>query len=139
MKMDDLKNYKMKAEFYIRQNQDNAVIAKLKTNQPLTSADVKVLEGHIFDAIQKKKETGKSFRECLSESVKETFTEDMPGTSHVYQMGKTDGRKQGTAEQAKRDEKKMQKMQEDHELDRQEWKRIDKEKDELIDKMEKNL
>ena len=61
------------------------------------------------------------------------------GTSHIYQMGKNDGRKQGTVEQAKRDEKKMQKMQEDHELDRQEWKRIDKEKDELIDKMEKNL
>ena len=56
-----------------------------------------MIEGHIFDAIQKKKETGKSFRECLSESVKETFTEDLPGTSHVYQMGKTDGRKQGTA------------------------------------------
>ena len=98
-----------------------------------------MITGHILDAIQKKKETGKSFRECLNESVKETFTEDMPGTSHIYQMGKTDGRKQGTVEQAKRDEKKMQKMQEDHELDRQEWKRIDKEKDELIDKMEKNL
>ena len=98
-----------------------------------------MIEGHIFDAIQKKKETGKSFRECLSESVKETFTEDMPGTSHVYQMGKNDGRKQGTVEQAKRDEKKMQKMQEDHERDRQEWERIDKEKDELFDEKEKNL
>ena len=96
-----------------------------------------MIEGHIFDAIQKKKETGKSFRECLNESVKQTFTEDMPGTSHIYQMGKTDGRKQGTVEQAKRDEKKIKKMQEDHELDRQEWKRIDKEKDELLDEMEK--
>lgn len=65
-----------------------------------------MIEGHIIDAIQKKKETGKSFRECLSESVKETITEDMPGTSHIYQMGKTDGRKQGTVEQAHRDEKK---------------------------------
>ena len=98
-----------------------------------------MIEGHIFDAIQKKIETGKSFRECLSESVKETFTEDMPGTSHVYQMGKTDGRRQGTIEQAKRDEKKMQKMQEDHERDRQGWERIDKEKDELLDEKEKNL
>ena len=98
-----------------------------------------MITGHIIDAIQKKKDTGKSFRECLSESVKETFTEDMPGTSHVYQMGKNNGRKQGTVEKAKRDEKKMQKQTEDHELDRQEWKRIDKEKDELIDKMEKNL
>jgi len=98
-----------------------------------------IIAGHVLDAIQKKKETGKSFRECLGESVKETFTEDLPGTSHLYQMGKTDGRKQGTVEQAKRDEKKMKKMCEDHERDRQEWKRIDKEKDELLDDMEKNL
>ena len=98
-----------------------------------------MIEGHIFDAIQKKIETGKSFRECLKKSVKETVTEDMPVTSHIYQMGKTDGRKQGTIEQAKRDEKKMQKMQEDHERDRQGWERIDKEKDELLDEKEKNL
>lgn len=98
-----------------------------------------MIEGHIFDAIKKKKETGKSFRDCLVESVKETVTEDMPGTSHVYQMGKTDGRKLGTVEQAKRDEKKMQQMSEDHERDIQEWKKIDKEKDKLLDEMEKNL
>lgn len=100
---------------------------------------VGMIEGHIFDAIQKKVKTGKSFRECLSESVKETITEDMPETNYIYQMGKTDGKKQGTVEQAKRDEKKMQKMQTDHERDRQEWKKIDKEKDELIDEMEKSL
>lgn len=41
---DDLKNSKMKAEFYVCQHQDNAVIAKLKTNQPLTGSDVKILE-----------------------------------------------------------------------------------------------
>lgn len=41
---DDLKNYKAKAEFYIRQHQDNIVIAKLKTNMPLTGEDVKDLE-----------------------------------------------------------------------------------------------
>lgn len=94
--------------------------------------------GHISDALKKRVETGKSFSECLGESVKETFTEDLPGTSHVYQMGQTDGRKQGTAEQAKRDETKMQQMREDHERDRQEWKKIDKEKDELLDEMENN-
>ena len=97
-----------------------------------------IIEGHIRDAIQKKNETGKSFRECLSESVKETVTEDMPGTSHIYQLGKNDGRKLGTVEQAQRDEKKMQQMREEHERDRQEWKKIDKEKDELLDEMENN-
>ena len=98
-----------------------------------------IIQGHIIDALEKKKQTGKSFRDCLEESVKETFTEDLPGTSHVYQMGKTDGRKQGTVEQAKRDEKKIKKMREDHERDRREWERIDKEKDELLDEIEKNL
>ena len=91
-----------------------------------------MIEGHIFDAIQKKKETGKSFRECLNESVKETITEDMPGTSHVYQMGKADGRMEGAVEQTKRDEIKILKIEEGHERDRQEWERIDKEKDELL-------
>ena len=41
---DDLKNYKAKAEYYVRQHQDNEVIAKLRGNVPLTGADVKVLE-----------------------------------------------------------------------------------------------
>ena len=35
---DDLKNYKAKAEFYIRQHPNNAAISKLKTNRPLTAA-----------------------------------------------------------------------------------------------------
>ena len=33
---DELTNYKAKAEYYIRQHQDNIVIAKLTTDQPLT-------------------------------------------------------------------------------------------------------
>lgn len=98
-----------------------------------------LLTGHILDAIERKKETGKSFRECLGESVKETITEDMPGTSHVYQMGKTDGRKQGSVEQAKIDEEKMDRMEAKHERDREQWKEIDKEKDELIDELGKKL
>ena len=97
-----------------------------------------LITGHIFDAIQKKEETGKSFRECLKDSVKETITEDLPGTSHVYQMGKKDGRIQGTTEQAKRDEKKIREQHERHECDRQEWEKTDKEKDQLIEDLIKN-
>jgi len=41
---DDLQNYKAKAEFYVRQHQDEAVIAKLKGNVPLTPEDVAALE-----------------------------------------------------------------------------------------------
>ena len=41
---DDLKGYKYKAEEYIRKHQDEAAIAKLKTNQPLNAEDVAALE-----------------------------------------------------------------------------------------------
>lgn len=37
---DDLKDYKAKAEFYVRQHQDQLVIGKLKSNIPLTKLDV---------------------------------------------------------------------------------------------------
>ena len=41
---DDLKNYKAKAEFYIRQHQDNPAVAKLHSNIPLTEQDIAELE-----------------------------------------------------------------------------------------------
>lgn len=65
-----------------------------------------LIHGHICDAIEKKNRTGKAFKECLKESIKETFSEDLPGASHLYQMGKTEGKVEGTVEQAARDEKK---------------------------------
>lgn len=48
---DDLKNYKAKAEFYVRQHQDDVVIAKLKTNQPLTPKDVRKLEEILWSEV----------------------------------------------------------------------------------------
>lgn len=48
---DELKNYKAKAEYYIRQHQDNIAIAKLKTNQPLTATDIETLEETVFGAM----------------------------------------------------------------------------------------
>jgi type I restriction enzyme R subunit len=53
---DDLKNYKAKAEYYIRQHQDNEVIAKLKNNVPLTSTDVKVLEEILWSEVGTKQD-----------------------------------------------------------------------------------
>lgn len=41
---DDLENYKVRVEYYVRQHQDNHVIAKLKKNQSLTEKDVAELE-----------------------------------------------------------------------------------------------
>ena len=53
---DDLKNYKAKAEYYVRQNQDHVVIAKLKNNEPLTSMDVEVLEEILWSELGTKEE-----------------------------------------------------------------------------------
>ena len=90
---DDLKNYKMKAEFYVRQNQDNAVIAKLKTNQPLTSADVKVLEEILWSELGTRqdyeneygsKPLGEFVREIVGlemNAAKEAFAEFLNDTS----------------------------------------------------------
>ena len=41
---DDLKNYKAKAEYYVRQHQDQLAIAKLKHNKPMTETDIQSLE-----------------------------------------------------------------------------------------------
>ena len=48
---DDLKNYKAKAEFYIRQHQEYAAIAKLKSNIPLTESDVAELERILWSEV----------------------------------------------------------------------------------------
>jgi type I restriction enzyme R subunit len=90
---DDLKNYKMKAEYYIRQHQDNAVIAKLKHNKPLTSADVKELEKILwselgtreeYDAEYEGKPLGEFVREIVGldmNAAKEAFAEYLDETS----------------------------------------------------------
>ena len=82
---DDLKNYKMKAEFYIRQNQDNAVIAKLKTNQPLTSADLKVLEGILWSEIGTKQDYENEYgSKPLGEFVREIVGLDMNAAKEAF-------------------------------------------------------
>ncbi len=98
-----------------------------------------MLEGHIMDALQKHTKTGKPFMDCLEQSVRETITEDLPGTSYIYDMGKADGRAQGTVEQAARDEEKMKQMHETHEEERKHWMEMDHKKDELLDELEKKI
>ena len=82
---DDLKNYKMKAEFYIRQNQDNAVIAKLKTNQPLTDSDVKVLEGILWGELGTKQDYESEYgSKPLGEFVREIVGLDMNAAKEAF-------------------------------------------------------
>ena len=82
---DDLKNYKAKAEFYVRQNQDNAVIAKLKHNQPLTSEDVKVLEGILWSELGTREEYDAEYEgKPLGEFVREIVGLDMNAAKEAF-------------------------------------------------------
>lgn len=51
-----LKNYKAKAEYYLRQHQDEEVIAKLRSNIPLTPSDIKELEKILWKEVGSKKD-----------------------------------------------------------------------------------
>lgn len=64
---DDLKNYKAKAEYYVRQHQDNVVIAKLKSNIPLTIEDVKVLEEILWGEVGTKQDYEAEYGEKLKD------------------------------------------------------------------------
>ena len=45
----NLQSYKDRVESYIRNNKDHLVIHKLKTNKPITEAEINILEGILFD------------------------------------------------------------------------------------------
>ena len=82
---DDLKNYKMKAEFYIRQNQDNEVIAKLKTNKPLTGEDIKVLEEILWSELGTKQDYENEYgNKPLGEFVREIVGLDMNAAKEAF-------------------------------------------------------
>ena len=82
---DDLKNYKMKAEFYVRQNQDNEVISKLKNNEPMTEADVKVLESILWSEVGTKDEYDAEYQgKPLGEFVREIVGMDMRATKEAF-------------------------------------------------------
>ena len=90
---DELKNYKAKAEYYIRQHPDNIAIAKLKKNQPLTPSDVESLEEILWCEVGTKqdyedefgtKPLGEFVREIVGldmNAAKETFSEYLTSTS----------------------------------------------------------
>ena len=82
---DDLKNYKAKAEYYVRQHQDNAVIQKLKSNVPLTGEDVKVLEGILWSEVGTKQEYESEYgSKPLGEFVREIVGLDMNAAKAAF-------------------------------------------------------
>ena len=82
---DELKNYKEKAEYYIRQHQDNIVIAKLKTNKPLTNEDVSALEEILWKEVGTKQDYEKEYgTKPLGEFVREIVGLDMNAAKEAF-------------------------------------------------------
>lgn len=82
---DDLKNYKAKAEYYVRQHQDNAAIAKLKGNIPLTAEDVKELEKILWSEVGTKEDYEAEYgTKPLGEFVREIVGLDMAAAKAAF-------------------------------------------------------
>lgn len=84
---DDLKNYKAKAEFYVRQHQDEAVIAKLKSNVPLNFDDVAALEKILWSEVGTKEDYEAEIgSKPLGEFVREIVGLDMKAAKEAFSM-----------------------------------------------------
>ena len=82
---DALKNYKAKAEHYIRQHQDNLAIAKLKTNKPLLHSDLNELETILWEELGSKEEYESAYgQKPLGEFVREIVGLDMNTAKELF-------------------------------------------------------
>ena len=82
---DDLKNYKAKAEYYIRQHQDKEAIAKLKSNIPLNRDDVKELESILWNELGTKQDYESEYgNKPLGEFVREIVGLDMNAAKAAF-------------------------------------------------------
>lgn len=82
---DALKNYKAKAEYYVRQNQDHFVIAKLKTNKPLSEFDMKSLEEILWKELGTREDYEKEVgQKPLGEFVREIVGLDMNAAKEAF-------------------------------------------------------
>ncbi len=84
---DELANYKAKAEYYVREHQDNAVIVKLKTNQPLTKSDIRSLEEILWGELGTREDYRREYGEKpLGEFVREIVGLDMNTAKEAFSM-----------------------------------------------------
>ena len=82
---DDLKNYKAKAEYYVRQHQDNEVISKLKNNIPLKASDIDVLEDILWSEIGTQQDYEAEYGDKpLGEFVREIVGLDMNAAKTAF-------------------------------------------------------
>ena len=85
LESDDLGNYRVKAEFYVRQHPDHLVIHKLRTNQPLTETDVQTLESILWDEVGTQQDSEAAFgRKPLGEFVREIVGLDMNAAKEAF-------------------------------------------------------
>lgn len=82
---DELKNYKAKAEYYVRKHKDNIVIAKLRTNKPLTEVDISSLEQILWNEVGTKEDYVAEYGEKpLGEFVREIVGLDMNAAKEAF-------------------------------------------------------
>ena len=82
---DDLKNYKAKMEYYIRQHENHYAIAKLKTNQPLTNDDIEALEKILWSEVGSKEDYETEYgKKPLGELVREIVGMDMNAAKEAF-------------------------------------------------------
>lgn len=82
---DDLKNYKKKVNYYIRNHMDVPAIAKLYTNQPLTAGDIESLEAILWSDLGTKEDYAAQYQDKpLGELVREIVGLDMNAAKQAF-------------------------------------------------------
>ena len=82
---DDLKNYKAKAEFYVRNHLDHIAIYKLRSNKPLNEIDLKSLEDILWSEVGTKQDYVAEYGEKpLGEFVRELVGMDMNAAKEAF-------------------------------------------------------
>ncbi len=85
LESDDLRDYRAKAEYYIRQHRDNGVIAKLRGNVPLTNADIEELEKILWSEVGTRQDYEAEYgHKPLGELVREIVGMDMAAAKGAF-------------------------------------------------------
>ena len=61
--VNDLKSYRKKVEFYLKEHKNDLAIYKLRNNKPLTEEDIKTLENVLFNELGSKSDYEKEYKE----------------------------------------------------------------------------
>ncbi len=85
LESNDLRDYRAKAEYYIRQHRDNGVIAKLRGNVPLTNADIEELEKILWSEVGTRQDYEAEYgHKPLGELVREIVGMDMAAAKGAF-------------------------------------------------------